>query len=466
MAGKGLSMLAGLLVIALLTRYLSKDDWAAYITATSFLSFFAVFVDFGLTLTLTQMISLAGVDEKKIIGSIMGIRLASGFVFYTLSTIVVTLLPYSDMTKAGVAAGAAAFFFMSAAGSMVGLFQKHLAMRRYVVAEMVSRGLYLILTFLCVVFGLGLLPILGAMGLANGLWFLFVVIAAKPLTVIRPRFDWVVWKDAFHRSAPIAISTIFNLIYLRGDVLILAWARPDDVAQYGTAYKVVDVMTAFPTMFMGLLLPQLAMAWSEKNQEHFKNILQKAFNLFSLVAIPIFFGTQIVAVPLTELIAGSRYAAAGLILQVLIFAIICVFVSTLYGHTIVALHKQKIMTWGYAITAMVAIIGYFIFIPRYGMWGAAGVTCFSEFLIAALTFVVVSRVSKTLPNLMVAAKATLAGLVMYFILSTLPTWPVLITISLGAIIYGIIIVAIGGINLKEIKSLMTSAPTQSVAPRP
>jgi len=453
--GKSLSMLVGLAVIALLTRYLSSEDWAAYVTATTFLAFFGVFVDFGLTLTLTQMISAPDADEKKIVGSVMGIRLVSGGIFYTLSALVVTLLPYSDMTKAGVAAGAAAFFFISATASMVGIFQKHLAMRRYVIAELVSRGLYLLLTFLCVVFGLGLLPVLGAMGVANGFWLLFVIIAAKPLTVIRPQFNWPIWKDAFRRSAPIAISTIFNLIYLRGDVLILAWARPDDVGQYGTAYKVVDVLTAFPTMFMGLLLPQLALAWHEKNKETFKNILQKSFNIFSLVAIPLFFGTQIVAVPLTELIAGEKYATAGLVLKVLIFAIICVFISTLYGHTIVALHKQKIMVWGYAFTAIVSIAGYLILIPKFGMWGAAWVTCLSEFLIALLTFIVVSKVSQTLPNLKVFGKSLLASLVMYFALTLLPSLPILITVGIGALIYGIIISLIGGVNLREIKSLVT-----------
>ena len=138
----------------------------------------------------------------------------------------------------------------------------------------------------------------------------------------------------------------------------------------------------------------------------------------------------------------------------LIIAIICVFISTLYGHTIVALHKQKIMTWGYAFTAVVAIIGYFIFVPRYGMWGAAWVTCFSELLIASLTFIVVSRVSHTLPNLVIAAKAALAGLIMYLVLLMLPAWPVLITISFGAVVHTIILFAVGGVNIKEIKSLL------------
>ncbi|KKT69074.1 MAG: Polysaccharide biosynthesis protein [Candidatus Uhrbacteria bacterium GW2011_GWE2_45_35] len=454
MLGKALSMLIGLVVIAILTRYLSEDDWGAYVTATTLLAFFGVFVDFGLTLTLTQMISTPGADEKKIVGSVMGIRLTSGALFYSLSALVVLFLPYSNTAKAAVAAGAAAFFFMSATASMVGLFQKHLALKRYVLAELISRGFYLLFTFLCVVFGLGLLPILGAMGLANALWFIFVFIAAKPITVIRPQFNWPIWKEAFYRSSPIAISTIFNLIYLRGDVLILAWIKPGDVPQYGTAYKVVDVLTAFPTMLMGLLLPQLALAWGEKNREVFKNILQKAFNVFAMVAIPLFFGTQLVATQLTTLIAGEKYASAGLILKVLIFAIVCVFISTLYGHTIVALHKQKIMTWGYAFTAVVSIIGYIIFIPKFGMWGAAWVTCFSEFLIASLTFITVCKVSKTLPNLVVTAKAIFASLIMYLIIMVLPTLPVLITIVLGALVYGITMISVGGIKTTELKTLL------------
>ena len=455
MLGKALSLTVGLLVIAVLTRYLSEDDWGAYITATTLLSFFGVFVDFGLTLTLTQMISVPNADEKKIVGNVLGIRLVSGALFYSLAALVVIFLPYSDMVKAAVAAGAAAFFFLSAAASMIGLFQKHLALKRYVAAELAGRGFYLLFTFLCVFFGLGLLPILGAMGLANALWFIFIFIAAKPFAVIRPQFNWPIWREAFYRSAPIAISTVFNLIYLRGDVLILAWLKPEDVPQYGTAYKVVDVLTAFPTMFMGLLLPQLALAWSEKNKETFKKILQKAFNIFAIVAIPIFFGAQLAAVKLTTLIAGEKYAAAGLILKVLIVAIVCVFISTLYGHTIVALHKQKIMIWGYATTAVISVIGYLIFIPKFGMWGAAWVTCFSEFLIAFLTFFVVSKVAKTLPNLTVTIKAILAGLIMYSVLAVMPDLPILILVGLGALIYSIIILAVGGIKTEEIKSLFS-----------
>jgi O-antigen/teichoic acid export membrane protein len=135
-------------------------------------------------------------------------------------------------------------------------------------------------------------------------------------------------------------------------------------------------------------------------------------------------------------------------------AILCVFVSTLYGHAVVAIQKQKTMTLGYALTAIIAVVGYFLFIPKFGVWGAAGVTCLSEFLIALLTFSVVSMVSRTLPNLAIAARAVLAGLFMYLILSLLPTWPTVVVILIGATVYGITMLLIGGIKITEIKNLV------------
>lgn len=453
LGGKILSMGAGLLIIPILGRYLNDGDWAAYITATSVLSFVAVFVDFGLTLTLTQMISTPGADEKKISDGILGFRLVSGLIFYSLSAVVVIFLPYTTVAKAAVAAGAAAYFFLSAAGSLVGVFQKHLAIKKFVWAELASRGIYLILTLMCVFFGWGLLPILGVMGLANGLWLIFVVMAAKSLVIVRPKIDLKIWRQALSLSTPIALSTIFNLIYLRGDILILSWLRQDEVGQYGAAYKLVDVATTFPTMFMGLVLPQLTWAWKE-SKENFKNILQKSFDIFFLSIIPIFFGAQIVAVPLILLITGPRFTPAGLVLKILVVAIVFVFFSALYGHTVIAVRQQKIMTWGYAITAVLSIIGYLIFIPKFGMWAAAWVTCFSEFIIALLTFLVVSLTAKTLPNLKVATKALIAGLFMYFVLTILPSIQVLLTIIIGTFIYVGTIILIGGIKLSDLKSLL------------
>jgi len=67
--GKFLAIFVGLGSIALVTRSLGVERFGEYTTALTFLQFFGVIVDFGLSLTLIVMISEPNVDEKKIVGN-------------------------------------------------------------------------------------------------------------------------------------------------------------------------------------------------------------------------------------------------------------------------------------------------------------------------------------------------------------------------------------------------------------
>ena len=49
-AGKILTTILGIVIIALMTRYLGKEGFGQYITVVAFLSFFGIIVDFGLNL--------------------------------------------------------------------------------------------------------------------------------------------------------------------------------------------------------------------------------------------------------------------------------------------------------------------------------------------------------------------------------------------------------------------------------
>ncbi len=70
--GKTLSILFGLITVGILTRTLGDTGFGEYTTAITFLSLFGVFVDFGLTLTLVQMMSKPGADEAKVVGNVLG----------------------------------------------------------------------------------------------------------------------------------------------------------------------------------------------------------------------------------------------------------------------------------------------------------------------------------------------------------------------------------------------------------
>ncbi len=454
--GKVTALLVGLVSIAIMTRSLGTEGFGEFTTAITYLQFFGVIVDFGLTLTLIVMISEKNADEQKMVGNFFGLRLVSGFLLFGLAPLLVLLFPWSATIKQAVLVGSFAYFIMGGATMLVGVFQKHEAMWRPALAELINRIILVSLVAFFAYSQMGVVAMVFAMLVANLVWLLSMIFFAKPFVHIRPLFEMKVWKNIISRSWPIAISTIFNLLYLKGDILILAYFRDQtEVGLYGLAYKIIDVLTVLPMMFMGLLLPSMVMAWTENKKDVFKRRVARTFDVFMVVIVPIIIGAQAVGIELINFIAGDGYEAAGSILQILVLALVGVFLGGLFGHLVVAINKQKQMILGYLIVALITLPGYIYFIPIYGMWGAAWMTILSETLIAIFTFLMVYKHSKALPSPVVFFKSLFAAGVMYFILTSLPQTHVAIDIIIGAISYLVVMLAVKGVEPEEIKKLLS-----------
>ena len=137
--GKFLSVLIGLVSVAIITRALGAEGFGEYTTAMTYLQLFGVMVDLGLTLTLVVMISEPNADERRVIGNLLSLRLLSAALLFSAAAIIVTGLPWSKTVMMGVGIGAIAYFFMSGATMLTGVFQKHGAMWRAALAELASR---------------------------------------------------------------------------------------------------------------------------------------------------------------------------------------------------------------------------------------------------------------------------------------------------------------------------------------
>lgn len=455
LVGKILSVLIALASVAIMTRVLGTYAFGEYTTVVTFLQMFGVVVDFGLTLTLIVMISKAGVDEERVVGNFFGLRLVSGFLLFTLAPLTALLLPWSQTVKTAILVGALAYFLMGGASMLVGVFQRYESMWRAATAELLNRAVLLALVAVFALTSPGVVEMVLAMVVANAVWLVAMIMLAKPFVNIRPLFEWSEWANIISHSWPIALSIIFNLLYLKGDILFLAYFRSQsEVGLYGVAYRIIDVMTVLPTMFMGLALPSLVSMWSLGHKQEFKERVSRIFDLFILAVVPVVVGAQLVSTELTVLIAGNDFASAGPVLALLILSLIGVFLGALYGHLVVALDKQRGMIWGYSFVAIIAISGYLWLIPEHGMWGAVWVTLVSEALIATLTFLVVYKTSGALPNLSVLFKSLLSGLVMYLVLSQMNV-SVFIDILVGAIVYGASLLALRAITRDELKTLLS-----------
>jgi O-antigen/teichoic acid export membrane protein len=454
MTGKIISTLLGLLTVGIMTRYLGRAGYGEFTTILSFLQFVGILVDFGLTLTMIKLVSEVGADERRITSNIFTMRLVTGLVFFGLAPFIVLFFPYSSAIKSGVAVASLSFLAMSLSQVLLGLFQHRLAVHLATLAEVVGRLLLLVGTIAAAFWNGGLFGIIIALAAGNIMQLLLVMRFARAFVPLSLEFHKPTWKRIFTESWPIGISIAFNLIYLKGDILLLSLSRSqDEVGLYGAAYKILDVITVMPTIFMGLALPLLTAAWSAGQHSDFLRRLWRSFDVLSMLAIPLAIGTFAVSNDFMALIGGAQFADSGRLLSVLMLAGTTVFWGALFGHTIVALGLQRRMIWAYAIDAALSLCFYIIFIPRYGAIAAAWVTFFSEALIAIITAVAVIRTVGSWPKFGIMFRAIIASGVMYGALLATDALHVLLRIGLGIASYFICMLLIGGID-KDIVGLL------------
>ncbi|MBI4121956.1 MAG: flippase [Parcubacteria group bacterium] len=461
--GKIAGTILGLFAIAIMTRYLGQVGFGYYSTIMGFLQFFGILVDFGLTLTTAQLLSqsralgrAAAWDEETLFANILGLRTVSAALFLGVAPLVVFLFPYPGLVKVGIAIGTLSFFFMSLNQIFLGFYQTHLKMAAVSVAEIGNRLFLLAAMVVIMRLDLGLKAVLWAVVISNVIQFALLILPALRLTRIRLALQPLVLKFIWSRTWPIALSIALNLLYLKTDIIVLSLYRsPEEVGLYGAAYKVVDVLTTFPILFAGILLPLLSGFWQSNDRTRFASLVQQGFDAMCVLAWPIMIGTIFLGHDVMALIAGEEFRAAGLLLQLLIWASGIIFFNAVFAHAIVALNRQKETIIAYAITAVVGVAGYFIFVPMYGSLGAAAMTIVTEGLVTILIFSAYLRFTDIKPSLRRWIPIAVSCAAMAVVLVFTPQQPFFVRFVLAVLVYGAVMLATGGISKTFVKELVT-----------
>lgn len=462
LVGKILATSLNLFAFAIMTRELGQSGFGEYTTVITFLSFFAIIADLGLTMVTVQMLGEAKKDEPRILGNLFGLRLLSSLLFISLAPLMVIFFDYSAGIKMGVLIAAASFIFNSLNQIMVGLFQTRLKMNRVAWAETLSRVVMLLGVIFSVKMNWGLQGMLAATTLASLASFIMHFAFARRFAKIKPLFELSQWKQIMKLSWPLAITIAFNLIYLRADTLLLSIFKSQaEVGLYGAAYKIIDVLSSLPFMFAGVILPLMVLAWKERDRFKFNNLLQKSFDVLAMAAIPMVIGVQFLADETIVLVAGPEFIGAANIFRLLILAIAAIFLGNMMSHAVIAVNKQRKVIWIYILTSITSLAGYLILIPRFSYYGAAAVTIYSESLIAILTTIYISRYLKFKLSFKGFLKAIIASTVMAIFLYLKPfsflsnNIGLLITIVVAGVIYIVSLLALKGVDIKDLKLMFS-----------
>jgi O-antigen/teichoic acid export membrane protein len=300
------------------------------------------------------------------------------------------------------------------------------------------------------------LPIIILIVLSNLVQTAYLWIRAIDLTKIGFQFDWLEWKKIIARMWPIAISIIFNVVYLRGDVILLSiYKSQNEVGLYGSAYRVLDIISQLGMLMMGVMLPLMASAWSRGLKDEFAKWYQKSFDMLMFFAIPVTVGTILLSEKIMMLVGGNEFSSASVILRLLSLAVFGVYLGAVFGHAAVALNKQKQTMWIYLSDAVLTLIGYILFIPRYGATGAAWMSVFSELYAGILLFVTISYFSKVKLRLNTFMKIILSSFIMSIVILQIKNYPLFVIVPIGVITYATTLIVTKGISLSTIKEIIS-----------
>ena len=443
-----------LLGLMLITRYLGPDKFGLYITALAFSGLFNSLGDWGIYQTATREISRPKADEKTIIGNVMALRIILSVTLSLLLPLVIYFLPYSFELKIALILVLLGYIFYSFYQVLIGLFQKRLIMYKVTIVELVGKLLQVGIVLLTIKLNLGFKFIVLGITLSMLGNFIIVYFLTRRFIKFKLNFNLAKWKTFLKESWPIGLSVIVTFIYFRADAILLKTLKGNvDVGIYGAAAKVLENITFFPGMIIGLVMPMLSY-YIFKDRQKFKSIVNENFKLFIILIIPLIVIVMFFAGDIINIIAGSEFSASATVLRIIIFALAFIFFGMLFGNILLVAKLQKQQLVALSFCALFNVSANLIFIPKYSYLSTAYVSVATEFLVVVLSAYIVYKNLNFLPKVKNLSFIILAGLIMSLYIFLLHSLPFLFLLLTSPLIYFAVLITLKVITKKEINMLI------------
>lgn len=261
-------------------------------------------------------------------------------------------------------------------------------------------------------------------------WFAYAQTTAYGLTLltalffvikqtgrIKPRINKSFSIAIIKQSMPYAILILLMMIYYRSDAIMLERLLPngkEETALYAQGYRFFEAFNMLGYLFAGLLLPLFSKQLKE--QQNITPLLETAFKVLfasSVVIVGATFLTKTEIIEWRYQLSGVELTHSSASFGILIFCFIAVSMTYIFGTLLTANGNLKLLNWLAFGGVLLNIILNFILIPKYGAFGAAIASLFTQ----SITVIGQIILSKKLINYHTSAKTIRINIV--FIISML-----------------------------------------------
>ena len=224
----------------------------------------------------------------------------------------------------------------------------------------------------------------------NSIWMLILYIRMfGPVNFI---WDSKFIKELVNSSLPVTMSNIFILIYNFINIVMLGFMRTDnETGIYSAGARFVVFVLAPSAILQGSFFPILSRS---ETLEQRQKVMKVYSNLMFICGAIITLGILTFSDYINFFVYGSKFIESASILKIVMLTSLFMFVNTAYFPPLVGWKMEKTVMYIIGFGALLNIILNFLFIPLYGIYGAAWVTVTCEFLILFGQSIVFKRIIK------------------------------------------------------------------------
>jgi len=428
-----ISKILSYLIIVLVSRHLGAEGLGQYSFIFSFIAFFFLFSDMGLSRLLIKDVAKDSSKAQQYVNNIFGFKLVSLSITLGIYLSVIPFIGKETILSALVLGGIWITLENMNKLPRSLLRTKHES-KSISFSLIIERSLALLGAMLLLPYTQSLFTFILILVIAKAIEVGYLFLQTFRYVQLRAAFERTILKKLLSQSYPFLLFALFTTIYVKMDTVMLSFIAGDLVTGwYNAPYKMINVLNIVPSALLAFGFPKLAHLY-ETNKKSFRNVLEAMIRVSFIIITPIIIGVFVVGDRVLDFVYDFSPLESVIAFQILIFVEIFVFLTFIIGNAI-ASHDQKKFALFAGIGAGVNIILNFLLIPQFSLYGAAVATLLTYIIIFILMAHYLKREMTNIAFVKWMISPLLATAVMAPVLIQIQEFHLLFVIPLTGVVY-------------------------------
>ena len=473
--GTIIGMLLGFVSRVIIVRFTTQTEYGIYCLAFVIISIFATISTLGLSEGSTRYIAyFRGKNEegkvRGIISSSIKIALIASVLLavisFFISDFISTSIFHAPELSTPLKIFSIAIPFTVLINVFIAIFRGFDRVDAKVYFHDILRNIIFILFLIAVVlFGLSFLGVIYAY-LASiavtGIAFVIYMLKKSPLPIGWTSVTNPMTKELLFFSVPLLAVSMLLMVMSWTDTLMLGYSKtPDVVGLYNAALPLAHLLSTVIASVGFLYIPIISQLYGKNQMEELGRCYAISTEWCFMGTLPLFFIFFLFPGVVLNLLFGSRYIGAAIILQVLSLGFIFNSYFGLNYHTLITTGKSNFLMQCFLFSGAMNIALNVILIPTLGAVGAAIASASSFAVVEVVMTVKLYTTSGIHPFTRTYTRLTILSILLvsifYLVINLFAAtfWILLVFFSLFLLIYGLLVLITRIFDEEDIMMMLT-----------